>query len=44
MEKCGHGYVKARGLNLQATLDALRSKGVEIAEDGVRLISKKPRR
>ena len=34
MEQCGHGYVKARGMNLQATLEALRGKGVEIEEDG----------
>lgn len=44
MEKCGHGYVTARGLNLQATLEALRGKGVEILEDGVRLTKKQTRR
>jgi len=43
MEKCGHGYVKARGLNLQATLEALRGKGVEIEGDTLRQ-TKRPRR
>jgi DNA-binding XRE family transcriptional regulator len=40
MEKCGPGPIKTRGLNIQATLDALRGKGVEITEDGV-FLSKK---
>jgi hypothetical protein len=44
MEQAGFGYVKARGANLQKVIEALRAHGVEITEDGVRLISKKPHR
>ena len=43
MEQAGDGYVTARGANLQKVIEALRAHGVEITEDGVRLI-KKPRR
>ena len=42
MEASATDPVKALGVNIQKVLDALERKGVEITEDGVRLIP--PRR
>jgi ribosome-binding protein aMBF1 (putative translation factor) len=44
MEKAGKRRVGGIVKNLEAVLDALEKHGVEITEDGVRLINKKPRR
>lgn len=43
MEKAGKSRVKGMIKNLEAVLDALEKHGVEITEDGVRLV-RKPRR
>jgi transcriptional regulator with XRE-family HTH domain len=44
MEKSGDGPVRALGPNIQKVLDALSSRGVEITENGVQLVSKPKRR
>lgn len=41
LEKAGKGRVKGMIRNLEAVLDALEKHGVEITEDGVRLIRKR---
>ena len=43
MEKAGKSRVRGMIKNLEAVLDALEKHGVEITEDGVRLV-KKPHR
>lgn len=40
MEKAGKSRVRGMIRNLEAVLDALEKHGVEITEDGVRLIKK----
>jgi ribosome-binding protein aMBF1 (putative translation factor) len=44
MEKSGHAPVGALGHNIQKVLDTLAAEGVEITEDGVRLVPAKPKR
>lgn len=41
IESCGKQPVKATSRNLDAVLDALRANGVEVLEDGLRLVPKK---
>ncbi len=43
MEKAGKSRVKGMIKNLEAVMDALEKQGVEITEDGVRLV-RKPRK
>jgi transcriptional regulator with XRE-family HTH domain len=44
MEKSGDAPVRALGPNIQKVLDVLSAKGVEITDDGVRLLTKPKRR
>jgi ribosome-binding protein aMBF1 (putative translation factor) len=44
MEKAGDAPVGAMGHNIQKVLDVLAAKGVQITEDGVRIVPVKPRR
>jgi transcriptional regulator with XRE-family HTH domain len=41
MENAGAKPVGGKTQNLQAVLDALRANGVEVLEDGLRLVSKR---
>jgi ribosome-binding protein aMBF1 (putative translation factor) len=43
MEKSGDQPVRALGHNIQKVLDVLSARGVEITEDGVRLVAKPKR-
>ena len=44
MENSGKKVVRGQGRSIQSVLDALAKAGVEVHEDGVRIIEKKPRR
>lgn len=44
MESCDDKPVRGHASNVEAVVGVLRKAGVEITEDGVRLIPKRPRR